>query len=225
MNIIRRIYLLLTLILLLISGCGGDEVTSDEVTLSDEFIFPSGTSGPLWEVSDAYIAELQNLDIPSDWAWIDIDEETRDKYYHSQLLKQFGDIAEVRYLIAYDLHPGDKTREQIVAQSEAQYRLFPNEETLKALQQTYTIPDPTKPGYSPDRAADEWMIEDPVGYMAHVEVNLLSRYGDIPEVHTYVRLELKRLLGNVLTDEEREERDAAAQHLINLDEQDEGRDN
>ena len=60
-----------------------------------------------------------------------------------------------------------------------------------------------------------------MGYMAYMEAEYLRRYGDIPEVHTFVRLELKRLLGNHLTDEEREERSAAAQHLINLDKQNE----
>ena len=144
---------------------------------SEGFRFPSGTSGPLWKLSDAYIAELLKLDIPSNWAWIDIDEETRDKYYHAQLLKQFGDIPEVRYLIAYRRYPGDKTREQIIAKSEAHYRLYPNEETLKSLQQTIALPDPTNPEYSSGgagRDADEWMTEDPEGYMAHMEVVLLS---------------------------------------------------
>lgn len=221
MKIVLKKYLLLTLIPLLISGCGGDDINPHEINLPGDFIFPSGASGPLWEVSDAYIAELQNLDIPSDWAWIDIDEETRDKYYHAQLLKQFGDIPEIRYLIAYNLHQGDKTREQIIAKFEAQYRLYPNEDTLKALQQAYTLPDPSKPGYSPFRKADEWMAEDPVGYMAYVEHNLIKKYGDIPQVHTYVRLELKRLLTNDLTDEEREERNAATEYFLNIDKQNE----
>jgi hypothetical protein len=69
------------------------------------------------------------------------------------------------------------------------------------------------------------MKEDPEGYMVVVERELLRRYGDIPEVHTYVRLELKRLLGKKLTDAERTAKNAAALHLKNLDEQREDNDN
>ncbi len=221
-------YIVFLLGLLPFFGCGEDVTPSEGFRTSSEgFRFPSGASGPLWELSDAYIAELLKLDIPSNWAWMDIDKETYNKYYHAQLLKQFSDIPEVRYLIAYSLHPGDKTREQIIAKSEVLYRLFPNEETLKSLQQTIALPDPTNPEYSSGGAGrdpDEWMTEDPEGYMAHMEVVLLRRYGDIPEVHTYVRLELKRLLGKKLTEAEREARNGAFSHLINLDKLDEAPD-
>ena len=191
---------------------------------SEEFKFPPGASGPLWKLSDAYIAELLKLDIPSNWVLIDIDKETYYKYYHAQLFEQFGDIIEVRYLIAYHLHPGDKTPEQIIARSEANYRLFPNEENLKALQQIYTLLE------TETETEDEWKTEDPEGYMAYIEVGLLRQYGDISEVHTYVRLELKRLLGEKLTEAEYEARNGAALHLMNLDkqreaEQDQGPDN
>jgi hypothetical protein len=226
-------YLAFLIGLLPFFGCGGDDdvtpsegfrtpseefgTSSEEFRTSSEgfrfpsgeFKFPPGASGPLWKLSDAYIAELLKLDIPSNWAWMDIDKETYNKYYHAQLLKQFGAIPEVRYLIAYSLHPGDITPEQIIARSEARYRLFPNEENLKALQQIYTLLE----------TEDEWKTEDPEGYMAHMEVVLLRRYGDIPEVHTYVRLELKRLLGEKLTEAEYEARNGAALHLMNLDKQ------
>ena len=219
MKIIRRIYLLLTLIPLLISGCGGDDINPHEINLPGDFIFPSGASGPLWEVSDSYMTELQNLDIPSDWAWIDIDEETRDKYYHAQLLKQFGDIPEVRYLIAYDLHPGDKTRDQIVAKSEAQYRLFPNRETLKALQQAKELPDFTNPG-EPESEL-EWIQRDPDGYYQYLLEELIKDYGDIPEVYTVARIALKIKQGKRLTADEVQEYEDAVEHLHKSDEQDE----
>ena len=209
-------------------GCGGD----DDVTLSEgfrtssegfgtsseefrtssegfrfpseEFKFPPGASGPLWKLPDAYIAELLKLDIPSNWAWMDIDKETYNKYYHAQLLKQFGDILEVRYLIASSLHPGDITPEQIIARSEARYRLFPNEENLKALQQIYTIL--TNPG-------------PPEGYYEDLLGALIKDYGDIPEVYTFARLTLKIKQYKNLTAAEWQAYKDASEYLRDLDAQ------
>ena len=87
--------------------------------------------GPLWQLSDADIAEILESH-SADW-YLREHGEWRTKGRHGQFLKQFGDIPEVRYIIAYDRHPGQKTREQIIAKSEALHRLFRDEETLKAL--------------------------------------------------------------------------------------------
>ena len=191
-------------------GCGGDDdVTLSEGfrTSSEGFRFPSGTSGPL------------SCATP---------KETYNKYYHAQLLKQFGDIPEVRYLIAYSLHPGDKTREQIIAKSEVHYRLFPNEETLKSLQQTIALPDFTNPG--PAETEDEWIQRDPEGYYEYLLEVFIKDYGDIPEVYTLARLTLKIKQDKNLTAAERSAYKDAVAYLRNLDaqreaEQDEGPDN
>ena len=222
-------YIVFLLGLLPFFGCGEDVTPSEGFRTSSEgFRFPSGASGPLWKLSDAYIAELLNLDIPSNWAWMDIDKETYNKYYHAQLLKQFGDIPEVRYLIAYSLHPGDKTREQIIAKSEVLYRLFPNEETLKSLQQTIALPDFTNPG--PAETEDEWIQRDPEGYYEYLLEVFIKDYGDIPEVYTLARLTLKIKQDKNLTAAERSAYKDAVAYLRNLDaqreaEQDEGPDN
>ena len=179
---------------------------------SEEFKFPPGASGPLWKLSDAYIAELLKLDIPSNWVLIDIDKETYYKYYHAQLFEQFGDILEVRYLIAYHLHPGDKTPEQIIARSEANYRLFPNEENLKALQQIYTLLDFTNPG-------------PPDGYYEYLLGALIKDYGDIPEVYTVARLQLKIKQYKNLTAAEWQAYKDASEYLRNLDAQREAEQN
>ena len=222
-------YLVFLLGLLPFFGCGEDVTPSEGFRTSSEgFRFPSGTSGPLWELSDAYIAELLNLDIPSNWAWMDIDKETYNKYYHAQLLKQFGDIPEVRYLIAYSLHPEDKTREQIIAKSEVHYRLFPNEETLKSLQQTIALPDFTNPG--PAETEDEWIQRDPEGYYEYLLEAFIKDYGDIPEVYTVARVALKIKQDKNLTAAEVRAYKDASEYLRNLDaqreaEQDQGPDN
>ena len=219
-------YIVFLLGLLPFFGCGGDDdVTLSEGfrTSSEGFRFPSGTSGPLWELSDAYIAELLNLDIPPNWAWMDIDKEIYNKYYHAQLLKQFGDIPEVRYLIAYSLHPGDKTREQIIAKSEVHYRLFPNEETLKSLQQTIALPDFTNPG--PPETEDEWIQRDPEGYYEYLLEVFIKDYGDIPEVYTVARLTLKIKQDKNLTAAERSAYKDAVAYFRNLDAQREAEQN
>lgn len=227
LNYQHFLYFRFLLSLCFLFGCG--EAADEEGTLSidhileGEFQWPSGTTGELWELTDIDIAELMAITPPPDWYKTE-DPELYNKYYFAQLLKQFGDMPELRYIIAFLRKPGKNiTREQAIAYSEAQYRLFPNEKNLDALLEISSFP--TKPQISPYRDGHQWMKEDPEGYMVVAERELLRRYGDIPEVHTYVRLELKRLLGKKLTDAERAERNAAALHLKNLDEQREDNDN
>ena len=202
-------------------GCSDREdevdVAGVDVILSEEFKWPSGTTGELWELTNADVAELLALNPPPDWGKTK-DPELYNKYYFAQLLKQFGDIPEVRYVIAFLRKPGKNiTREQAIAYSEANYRLFPNQKNFDALLEISSIP--SQPQISPQRDGREWMKEDPAGYMKHIQELLLRQHGDIPEVHIYVRLELKRLLGKKLTDAEHEARDAAALYLKNLDDQ------
>ena len=214
-------YFFLTVLLGLLPffGCGGDETPEVPLngTLLGEFQFPKDATGPLWQVSDAYIAELLNLYVPPDWHKME-NEETREKYRFAQLLKQFGDIPELRYLIAYDLHPGEKTHPQLIARMEARYRLFPNEANRKAMQQTHEIVDFIKnPPYS--NYEREWAQRDPEGYHKYLLENLIKDYGDIPEVYTVARLQTKIFQGKKLTDEEDQAHSAAVEYRRNLDAQ------
>ena len=216
-------YLAFLLGLLPFFGCGSDDGPVNE-TLSGELIiegfkFPAGASGPLWQLSDADIAEILESH-SADW-YLREDPEWREKGRHAQYLKQFGDIPEVRYLIAFDRHPGQKTREQFIAKSEALHRLFRHEETLKALRQTYKIPDPTKPGRS--EPEHEWIARDPQGYYEYQVRSRIKRYGDIPEVYTVARFLLKFKQGAKLTGDEVRAYKAAMAHLSNLDAQREGK--
>jgi hypothetical protein len=209
-------YLAFLIGLLPFFGCG-----SDNETLSGEFIptggfrFPPGTSGPLWQLSDADIAEILESH-SADW-YLREHGEWRTKGRHGQFLKQFGDIPEVRYIIAYDRHPGQKTREQIIAKSEALHRLFRDEETLKALRQVYKLPDLTKPGRS--EPEHEWIARDPEGYYKWQLESRIKRYGDIPEVYIVARFLLKHKQGAKLTGAEVRTYKAAMTHLRNLDAQ------
>lgn len=198
-------------------GCGGDETPEVPLngTLLGEFQFPKDATGPLWQVSDAYIAELLNMHVPPDWHKAE-DDETYEKYRYAQLLKQFGDIPELRYLIAYDQHPGEKTHPQMIARMEAIYRLFPNEQNRKALQQLHEILDfiENPPHSNFER---EWAQEDPEGYYKYLLENLIRIYGDIPEVYTVARLQTKIFQGKHLTDAEDQAHSAAVEYLMSLD--------
>lgn len=216
-------YLAFLLGLLPFFGCGSDDGPVNE-TLSGELIiegfkFPAGASGPLWQLSDADIAEILESH-SADWHLRE-DREWYKKGYHGQLLKQFGDIPEVRYLIAFDRHPGQKTREQFIAKSEALHRLFRQEETLEALRQTMKLPDPTKPGRS--EPEHEWIARDPQGYYEYQVRSRIKRYGDIPEVYTVASFLLKFKQGAKLTGHEVRAYKAALAHLSNLDAQREGK--
>lgn len=214
-------YLAFLIGLLPFFGCGSDDETGTSVSeiLSGEFRFPSGTSGPLWQLSDADIAEILESH-SADW-YLREHGEWRTKGRHGQFLKQFGDIPEVRYIIAYDRHPGQKTREQIIAKSEALHRLFRDEETLKALRQVYKLPDPTKPRRS--EPEHEWIARDPEGYYKWQLESRIKRYGDIPEVYIVARFLLKHKQGAKLTGAEVRAYKAAMTHLSNLDAQREGK--
>lgn len=199
-------------------GCGNgeDEVNAGiDMTLSDEFRWPSGTIGEKWELTDADVAELLATTPPSDWPRTE-DPELYNQYYFAQLLKQFGDIPEVRYVIAFLRKPGKNvTREQAIAYSEAMYRLFPNEQNLKALEQIQSIP--TQSNESKDEL--QMAKEDPELFVQIQQERFIERYGDIPEVHIYLPLLLKSLKGQPLTDKEKLAREKAIAHFQRLDAQ------
>ena len=220
--------------LLSFGGCGDSEDTPVNPTgplVSEEFKWPPGTTGEPWELTDADVAELLAINPPPDWPETE-DPELRNKYHFAQLLKQFGDIPEVRYIIVFDLKPKNNiTIEQAIAYSKAMYRLFPNEKNLKALRDISAVP---ADGYLPPQDAPQdgpkdeiqaWMEKDPEGFIESQRLLYVEKYGDIPEVHTYLNLFRKQLLGETLTDAERQEMNAALLHLQQLRGQDENKQN
>lgn len=211
----RLVSLIYLLGLLLFLGCGADDDQDVSLhgDLSGEFQFPLDATGPLWQVPDAYIAEAINTLTP-DW---DLREDP-DWYkmgYHGQLLKQFGDIPEVRYLIAFHLNPEEKTKAQFIAKTQALYRLFPSEETLESMQQTTQIPDVTKP--SRVETNREWANRDPEGFYNYQLAAYIKRYGDIPQVYIVAKYSTKTTQGKELTNAERREYGEALVFLRNID--------
>ena len=214
--------------LLAFAGCGDredDPVNPTSSLVLEEFKWPPGATGEAWELTDADVAELLALNPPPNWPETE-DPELRKKYYFAQLLKQFGDIPELRYIIVFDLKPKDNiTLEQAIALSEAMYRLFPNTENLKALRFISSLPPElyVPPQDEPKNELEAWMRKDPEGFIESQRLIYVEIYGDIPEVHTYLNLVRKYLLGEKVTDAEREEMDAALSHLQQLKEQNENK--
>lgn len=205
-------------------ACGDTEDESvgsmDEILL-EEFRWPAGTTGDLWELTDADVAELLETNPPPDWSLAE-DLALRKEYYFAQLLKQFGDIPEVRYIIAFERKTGKNiTRKQAIAYSEAKYRLFPNEKNLEALQYIKTLPvglikEPDTQAWDKER---ELAKEDPDKFVEIQRERFIRNYGDIPEVHTYIEILRKILKRQPLTDEEKLAREKAIALFQSLDAQ------
>ncbi len=78
---------------------------------------------------------------PRDWYKTE-DPELRAEYFYAQLLNQFGDIPEVHTVGEYELNIArgvPPTLGKIEAYLEANYHLFPNEKTKKAIEDFHEI--------------------------------------------------------------------------------------
>ena len=78
---------------------------------------------------------------PRDWYKTE-DLELRAEYFYAQLIKQFGDIPEVHTVGEYELDVArgvPLTLGKIEAYLEANYHLFPNEKTKKAIEDFHEI--------------------------------------------------------------------------------------
>ena len=174
-------------------------------------------------LTDEYVAELMELEIPPDFIEIK-DLDLREKYHHALILKQFGDIPQVRTVIEYEMNqpnlntmrrvvltPLDKESiaylERQITYLEAKVFLWPFEGTKEALEHAKR----TKRRFSVDM--DKLRTEDPELYVEIEREMLIETFGDIPEVHTYTELMLKILLQEPLTDAERRAYLKAMDHL------------
>ena len=122
-------------------------------------------------LTDEYVAELMELEIPPDFIEIK-DLDLREKYHHALILKQFGDIPQVRTVIEYEMNqpnlntvrrvlltPLDKASiaylERKITYLEAMVFLWPFEGTKEALEDAKR----TKRHFSVDM--DKLRTEDP----------------------------------------------------------------
>lgn len=92
------------------------------------------------EVSDS---EVPQIDPPPNWHLTE-DPKQYAEYFRAQLIKQFGDRPEVHTLADTALKIRQDmplTRDEYIADLEAQYALWPDPRTLRALKEVRTIED------------------------------------------------------------------------------------
>ena len=83
-------------------SCGETEDTEVySPVAAREVYIPTDTTDEWVPLSDDYVAELMKLEIPLDFEEIE-DPNLRQKYNHHLLLKEYGDIPQVRTIIAYE---------------------------------------------------------------------------------------------------------------------------
>lgn len=107
-------YTILQICILSISilyGCGdgGDAETDPTSTITNPAILTNtpiptdSTDDPWVPLSEDYITELLETDVPPLISWVD-DPELQRKYNHALLLKEHGDIPQIRTIIEFELN-------------------------------------------------------------------------------------------------------------------------
>ena len=210
-------------------GCGDSEdvdvvnpLAETEAHISANTTTAANTTDETWILlTDDYVAELMKLQIPPNF-FEEKDLDLREKYHHAVILKEFGDIPQVRTVIEHEINrpntghtvtltPLDKESiaylEREIIYLEAMLFLWPSEDTQKTLESTKR----TKRRFSVDM--DNLREEDPELYVEIERERLIETFGDIPEVHTYTKILLKILLQEPVTAEEIDAYLAAMNHL------------
>ena len=175
-------------------GCGDPEGTESPTIVDtkstepleplEPIVIPEelyDTSDLTYDISDEEVQELMALEIP--------DHFFHDpKYFHAQLLQQFGNIPAVHIVAEHHrkrlLAPGGftTTLDEAVNYAKARYVLWPNESTLKSLE-----------GYLKDKLMHE--TDDPELYGRIYREQLIEQFGNIPEVDILVAGEKKYMFG------------------------------
>ena len=195
---LKRYFVGLTSILCLLSltffvGCGDPEGRKASVSVGPDtdameplepIVLPDelyDTSDLTYDISDEEVQELMALEIP--------DHFFHDpKYFHAQLLQQFGNIPAVHIVAERHrkrlLMPGGftTTLDESINYAKARYVLWPNESTLKSLE-----------GYLKDKLMHE--TDDPELYGKIYREKLVHQFGYIPEVDIVVEGEKKLMFG------------------------------
>ena len=175
-------------------GCGDPEGTesptivdtksTEPLELLEPIVIPEelyDTSDLTYDISDEEVQELMALEIP--------DHFFHDpKYFHAQLLQQFGNIPAVHIVAERHrkrlLAPGGftTTLDEAVNYAKARYVLWPNESTLKSLE-----------GCLKDKLMHE--TDDPELFGRIYREKLIEQFGNIPEVDILVEGEKKYMFG------------------------------
>jgi len=175
-------------------GCGDPEGTESPTIVDtkstepleplEPIVIPEelyDTSDLTYDISDEEVQELMALEIP--------DHFFHDpKYFHAQLLQQFGNIPAVHIVAERHrkrlLAPGGftTTLDEAINYAKARYVLWPNESTKKSLE-----------GYLKDKLMQE--TDDPELFAKIFREKLVHQFGYIPEVDIVVAGETKLMFG------------------------------
>ncbi len=178
-----------------ILGCA--ETDNPVVQETDESLFPllenippSGYPDGWVKLTDEDVVKLMKLEILPNWVNMDISQEWKNKYTHAQLLKQFGDTPQVRFIIEFQRNPGfEISRRLFVAYFEAHYHLFPTENNRRALEEVRNIENQPVPEPPPPRIVRIEPIT--VARAEEIRIELIEKHGDIPQVHTVANFFIK----------------------------------
>ena len=202
---LKRYFVGLTSILCLLSltffvGCGDPEgreradlVVNDDndaaeplepIVLPDELY---DTSDLTYDISDEEVQELMALELPDNW-FQEKNPKRHAKYFHAQLVQQFGNIPAVHIVAERKrkrlLAPeGFITNiDELINYAKAQYVLWPTESNKKYLE-----------GYLKDKLMQE--TDDPELFARIFREKLVHQFGYIPEVDIVVEGETKLMFG------------------------------
>ena len=174
-------------------GCSDTEDT-DSIVIPDELY---DTSELTYDISDAEIQELMALDVPTNWDQTE-DPELRAKYYHADLLQQFGNIPAVHIVAARERERAltgvmvFATADEMVDFEKARHLLWPTEHNRDRLE------------WSLKRKMME-DTDDPELFAKIYREQLVEQHGDIPEVDTVVKGETKLWFGGFIFPGDEEE--------------------
>lgn len=180
-------------------GCGEVEEDTElilSVELPDRYY---DTSGVFYEITDAQVKELLNLDFPINWHE-EKDPELKAKYYHAMLIQKFGDIPAVhieaifyRLSLLADGKLTETSIDDLILWAKAHYLLWPSESNRKVLEDT--------------QKQKIWReTDDSELFVKLYTETLIRQHGDVPEVHIVAEGEKKKKFGGwrIATDADKE---------------------
>ena len=178
-------------------GCGDPEGTESPTIVGTEpteplepIVLPDDlydTSDLTYDISDAEVQELMELELPNNWMQ-EKNPERHAKYFHAQLVQQFGNIPAVHIVAERHrkrlLAPGGfiATLDESINYAKANYVLWPNESNRKYLE-----------GYLKEKLMQE--TDDPELFAKIFREKLVHQFGNIPEVDIIVKGETKGMFG------------------------------
>ena len=199
---LKRYFFRLTFLACLLSlpfivGCGDPEgtersnlVIKDDTKSSEPIVLSNDlydTSDLTYDISDEEVQELMALELPNNWLGTK-DPERHAKYFHANLLQQFGNIPAVHIVAEHQrkrlLTPGGfiTTLDESINYAKARYVLWPNESNKKSLER-----------WLKEKLMRE--TDDSELFAKIYREKLIEQFGDIPEVDIVVAGETKLMFG------------------------------